>query len=128
MYLEDVGAPEGVYEGVFANVTVSFAGGKAYLGPEITFGVEEARFIKSVGSTVDHWCHEIREDFENSGDYVLDKIVEDLDIDEYGKAEPYITAYYKGNPMPDQIGVEVPLQKIEEAWCEHIYVDEQNED
>lgn len=103
VYLADVGGDEGVYEGVCANVTVAFSEGKAFLGPEITFGVEEAKFLKSIGSSVEHWCKEIRDDFENSGDYVLDKIVEDLDIEEYGKAETYITAYYQDKPMPDQV-------------------------
>jgi len=126
VYLADVGGDERVYEGIAANVSVTFTKGKAILGPEITFGVDEAQFIKSVGSTVAHWCHEIRDDFENSGDYVLDHIVEDLEIAEYGKAETYITAYYQDRPMPD--AVEVPLQKIEEAWEEHLYVQEAYEE
>jgi len=103
VYLADIGADECVYEGVYANVTVAFSEGKALLGPEIKFSVDAAKFIKSVGSSVDHWCHAIRDDFENSGDFVLDKIVEDLDIEEYGKAETYITAYYQDKPMPDQL-------------------------
>ena len=124
VYLSDIGANERVYEGITANVSVTFTKGKAILGPEITFGVDEAKYIKSIGSSVDHWCHEIRDDFANSGDFVLDKIVEELEIAEYGKAESYITAYYQDKPMPDVDAVEVPLSKIEEAWEEHLYVQE----
>jgi len=119
IYLSDVGADERVYEGISASVTISFSEGKALLGPEITFGVDEAKFIKSVGSSVDHWCHEIRDDFENSGDYVLDRIVEDLEIAEYGKAESYISAYYQDRPMPD--ATEIPLQKVEQILEEQLY-------
>ena len=106
VYLPDVGANEHIYEGVFANVSVTFTKGHAILGDEITFDAETTEYIESQG-TVRHWIKEIRDDFENSGDFVLDHIVETLDAAEYAEAETYITAYYQDRPMPDGKGIEI---------------------
>jgi hypothetical protein len=106
VFLSDVGADERIFEGVYANVSVTFTKGHTILGDEITFSPEATEYIESLG-TVQHWVNEIRDDFENSGDFVLDHIVEDLDAEEYAKAETYITAYYQDKPMPDGLGVEI---------------------
>lgn len=106
VFLADVGANERVFEGIFASVTLTFTRGHAILGDEITFSTDAEEYIKSTG-TIEHWIKEIRDDFENSGDFVLDHIVEDLDAEEYEKAESYITAYYQDNPMPDGKGIVV---------------------
>ncbi len=109
--LTDVGAHERVYEGMKADVEVTFTKGQALLDNVIIPADDEA-YIKSVGSTRKHWIDIIKDEFDNSGDYVLDSIIENLSDEEYAAAEDYITAYYKDRPMPD--GVEVPLSRIED--------------
>lgn len=115
--LTDVGAHERVYEGVKADVQVTFSKGKARLN-HILFDVDTMKFFDSVGSTVDHWRELIHNEFYDDGDYLLDSIVENLPDDEYAKAEDYITAYYKDKPMPD--GVEIPVQGLGEIVAEHM--------
>lgn len=100
--LTDVGAHELTYENVKADVRVTFTKGNAFLD-SVVIAPEEKAYIESVGSSVQHWLDIIKDDFDNSGDFVLDHIVEDLPADQYEKAEAYITAYYKGNPMPDGV-------------------------
>ena len=110
--LTDVGAHERVYEGVKANVQVTFSKGQALLD-RVSIADKEKAYIESVGSSPNRWVDVIRDEFDNSGDFVLDHIVENLPDDEYERAENYITAYYKDHPMPD--GIEVPLSKIEDV-------------
>jgi len=111
LYLTDVGAHERVYEGVKVDVEIAFTKGEALLS-SVVIAEDEAAYIKSVGSTKKHWLDTIQAEFAE-GDYVLDRIVEDLADDEYAKAEDYITAYYKDNPMPDGVEVElIPIQNV----------------
>lgn len=98
--LTDVGAHERVYEDVKVDVRVTFTKGNTFL-ESVTVAPEEKAFLKSVGSTPQHWIDIIQDEFDNSGDFLLDHIVENLPADQYEKAETYITAYYQGNPMPD---------------------------
>lgn len=100
--LTDMGAHELIYEGVLADVQVTFSKGQALLDSVIISAEAEA-YIKSVGSTKKHWVDQIKDEFDNSGDYVLDSIIDHLSENEYAKAEDYITAYYKDNPMPDGV-------------------------
>ncbi len=104
LYLTDIGAHERVYEDVKAGVQVTFSKGKATLD-DIEFSNTATKYFESVGSTVDYWKDLITSEFNDTGDYVLDSIVECLPDEEYARAEDYITAYYKDHPMPD--GVEV---------------------
>ncbi len=110
--LTDVGAHERIYEGVLADVQITFTKGQALLD-NVILADEEKAYIKSVGSTHKHWLDLIKDEFDNSGDYVLDSIVENLSDEEYAKAEDYITAYYKDNPMPDGVEVElIPVRNV----------------
>ena len=100
LYLTDIGAHERVYEGVKAGVDVTFSKGKAKLD-KIEFSNSDSKYFESVGSSLSYWINLIQEEFVDSGDYVLDSIVENLPDDEYARAEAYITAYYKDYRMPD---------------------------
>ncbi len=100
LYLTDLGAHERIYEGVKAGVDVTFSKGKATLD-KIEFSNSDSKYFESVGSSLSHWINLIQGEFVNSGDYVLDLIIENLPDDEYARAENYITAYYKNYPMPD---------------------------
>lgn len=100
-----VGADERVFEGVYANVTVEFSRGKATL-KNVTLSEDAIEFIETMRSEPQHWIDAITTEFNESGDFILDEVVEGLDDDEYAKAEKYITAYYKGLKMPDAVATE----------------------
>lgn len=113
--LTDIGAHELVYEGVKADVEVTFTKGQAFLD-NVIIPAENSAYIESLGSTREHWINIIKDEFDHGGDHVLDSIIENLPDTEYKKAETYINAYYQDNPMPD--AVEIPLSKLNEIITE----------
>lgn len=112
--LTDVGAHERSYEGINADVEITFTKGQIFLA-NVIIPAEFSAYIKSLGSTREHWINIIKDEFDNNGDYVLDSIIENLPEIEYAKAETYITAYYQDNPMPDGDSVEL-VTKPQVAW------------
>lgn len=98
--LTDVGAGERAYEDVSADIELTFSKGKVEI-TDIVMSNRTERYCESLGSSGNYWRKQILEEFNSEGDWLLDQIVENLDEQEYQKAEAYITAYYKDHPMPD---------------------------